>query len=542
MNKVKAAIYIRVSTIDQAIDGFSLEAQTKKANAYCEYKDYSIYEIYTDTSSGKNTVNRPAFNKMIADMKARKFSKIIAYKIDRISRNTVDFLTFLELINKYDCDIDFLEGDVDVSGPTGKMVATVLSSVAELERNMIVERTLMGMEEAANNGHFGGKPPLGYTKEIINGEKGKKWVIDEKEAKIVSEIFELCSKGKTFYQISLVMKEKYPDIISGYKIDKETDNKVPVYRAWTDSSICKIVNNRIYLGVMEFRKTLKGKRIKEIEGQIPAIISTELFEQCQENIDRNKRNYYRSKQYLFTQKLKCPKCGRIMACKGTKKKNGQEYLYYKCKDCKTYFREDMIEKVVKDRLATLLELYLVLEKNYITIDNETLKQLQHGNLDNSVRFAMDSIRIKKYMTKTTNINYINQIWDNTDYETKCNMVYEYIDSIEVKQHRKGKKISVELVNVSIKSYKFKQFLEMWENNIIDNAYVGYAGNEYSITEFTKKQADEYIALLQAKYNIKVIDTFKENKYVYNENVFKMISVDSNRAVEEDTILYLELIT
>ena len=172
-------------------------------------------------------------------MKKGKFNCIVAFKLDRISRSISDFENFFNEIKKYNCGIELLCEKINTSEASGMMFARMLGIFAQFERELIVERTLIGVESAVNKGNFGGKPPLGYKKEIIDGKSTKKWVIDETGAKIVREIFDLCLNGKTYFQISTILKKKYPKVISSKKTDKETGEEKIKYRAWTDSSISK---------------------------------------------------------------------------------------------------------------------------------------------------------------------------------------------------------------------------------------------------------------------------------------------------------------
>ena len=195
------AIYTRVSTTDQAREGHSLEEQEKRLRAMCEAKNYKVYKVYTDAGiSGKSADNRPAYQQMMKDMKKGKFNLIMAYKMDRLSRSVIDFENFFNDIKKYNCEVQFIEGNIDTNGASGMMFARILEVFAQFERELIKERTLIGVESAVSKGHFGGKPPLGYkTKLDDEGKKLKEWIINEDEAKIVREIFELCASGKTYF-------------------------------------------------------------------------------------------------------------------------------------------------------------------------------------------------------------------------------------------------------------------------------------------------------------------------------------------------------
>ena len=498
----KVAIYTRVSTTDQAREGHSLEEQELRLTHHSEAQGYKIYNVYTDAGiSGKKADNRPAYQQMLKDLKKRKFNLILSFKMDRISRSVIDLEEFFNTTKKYDCGIEFLFEKIDTSGAAGMMFARMLGIFAQFERELIQERTLVGVESAVNKGHFGGSPAFGYKKEIVNGEKGKKWVINEEEAIIVREMFNLCLKGHTYTQIAKEITEKFPGLTYTRKNPK-TKKIETKQKKWRDCNICKILNNKTYLGIWEHHKNVKDKDIVEIDGKIPPIISEEVFYECQDNIQKNSRNYYRSKRYLFMGKLICPNCGRILACNGTRKKTGQEYLYYKCKDCNIYFREDNLEEVLVKKLAELLELYLVLEQNYVAIDSDLAKQLNSGKVDHTIRYALDTMMIVKKMN-STNHNLLTHIWNNTTYEVKCNFINEYIDSIRLKQRKIKNKSIIEIVDFKLKKYKVRQFFELKEKNTLDEKRIDSSVN-YS--EFKNiQEAYRYIDVIKQKFNIKITE-------------------------------------
>ena len=544
-DKKIVAIYTRVSTLDQAREGHSLEEQEKRLKAYCEYNGYTVFKIYKEAGiSGKSTENRPQYQQMIKEMKKGKFNCIVAFKLDRISRSISDFENFFNEIKKYNCGIELLCEKINTSEASGMMFARMLGIFAQFERELIVERTLIGVESAVNKGNFGGKPPLGYKKEIIDGKSTKKWVIDETGAKIVREIFDLCLNGKTYFQISNILKKKYPKLISIKKTYKETGEEKIKYRAWTDSSISKILNGKYYIGTYEYRRNVENKETVEIVDIVPKIIEEDIFYQCQENIQKNIHNYYRAKQYLFMQKLLCPKCGRIMACNGTKKANGTEYLYYKCKDCKTYFREDYLESELIEVLSKYLGFYLLLEKDYIVLDKETSRKLNTGKIDNTIRYALDTMLIENRFNKT-NCYLLEFLWNSLEYEGKRDFISTFIDTIKIKKyHVKGEKDPrIKIEELKLKRNKFKKLFELEQKNMLDEIVKDTTGQDFSVAEFdSRKKADDYINVLKEKYNIRVVDTNKGDylDIAYNE-VFKMISIKSNRAVEKDNILWLELV-
>ena len=544
-DKKMVAIYTRVSTTDQAREGHSLEEQEKRLKARCISNDYEVYKVYTDAGiSGKSAENRPAYQQMLKDMKKGKFNLIMAFKMDRISRSIIDFEDFFKELKKYNCGIEFLCENIDTTGAAGMMFARILGIFAQFERELIQERTLVGVESAVNKGHFGGKPPLGYKHKLdVSGKhKLKEWEIDVDEAKIVKEIFDLCASGKTYFQISKLLKEKYPNVISSIKEDKETGKKKITYRKWNDSSISCILNNKCYMGTYEYRKCLENKDTIEIVDIVPKIISEELYNDCQEMIARNGRNYYRSKNYLFIQKLVCPHCGRIMACNGVKNKMKNDYLYYKCKDCGIYVRESLIENALLTELNNLLELSNIINSNCCITDNKTAEKYNSCKLDHKIRFAIDEKIIKDKMTLLDS-NELNELWKITSYEAKCNFIGNYIDTITIKEKIDSKKkiIKVDLVNLKLKSNKVKELLDLEEKNMIDKI-IGSGVLKASITEVKHdKEALDYIELLRTKYKFAAYDFYDIEDYYTSPLLFKIIKVNPKSCVEKKKVYGLVLL-
>lgn len=537
------AIYTRVSTTNQAREGHSLEEQEKRIRARCLSDNNIVYKVYTDAGiSGKNADNRPAYQQMMKDMKKGKFNLIMAFKMDRLSRSVIDFEYFFNDIKKYNCEVQFIEGNIDTTGAAGMLFARILEVFAQFERELIKERTLVGVESAVNKGHFGGKPPLGYkTKLDDEGKKLKEWIINEDEAKIVREIFELCASGKTYFQISNILKEKYPKVISSIRKDKKTNEDKITYRSWTDSSISCILNNKCYMGTYEYRKSIDNKETIEIIDIVPKIVSEDLFNDCQDMIFRNGRNYYRSKRYLFIQRLVCPKCGRIMACNGCKNKMKKDYLYYKCKDCGTYIREELIEKALMSELNNLFELSNLISENYYITDKKAANDFNNCRLDHRLRFAIDESIIEEKRKALTK-NYLNELWNMTSYETKCEFIGKYVDKITIKEYKtsRNKITSVEITDLKLKPNKVNELLDYTNGNMVDKI-IGTGVYKASISTMKhEKDALEYIELLKKKHKIMVYTLSEDYDYYLDVLLFKIIKVKPKSVIEKEKTIYLYL--
>ena len=166
-------------------------------------------------------------------------------------------------------------------------------------------------------------------------------VIDETTKDVIIRIFNLYLQGKRYQTIANILNEE----------------KVLEPKKWDDSTIEKIINNKIYVGDYErFKRVAKeqGKEPVIYPNVVEPIITRAMFEDVQIQKEKNQRAYCRDRVYIFMQKMKCPKCGKLMSSKGTGGKK-KKYMYYHCSDCKLYLREDLIEEQVMPMIMDLIE-------------------------------------------------------------------------------------------------------------------------------------------------------------------------------------------
>lgn len=168
---MRAAIYTRVSTVAQAEEGFSLEAQEEILMQTIERKGLELYRIYTDPGVSGKTFKRPGVQAMIADMKAGRFDAILIHKLDRLSRNMGDIIAFIEMVNKLDIRLIISaqgQDEIDTRSPMGKAFLQLNGIWAELYINNLREETLKGLiKKVKNGGRHMSRPPLGYRFEEV---------------------------------------------------------------------------------------------------------------------------------------------------------------------------------------------------------------------------------------------------------------------------------------------------------------------------------------------------------------------------------------
>ena len=291
--------------------------------------------------------HRPAFQKMLEDMRAGKINYIVAYKLDRVTRSVRDLETLIFDLEANHCYLVCDRDDVNTSTANGRFFVRMLTVLSQLEIEIVSERTKFGLTGAIKSGHIPGLCPLGYTR-----DETKKMIIDESTKDIVLRIFNMYLEGKSYQTIANILNEE----------------EVLKPKKWEDSTIEYIINNEIYVGdYVRYKKIGKEQGIAPITyyNVVEPIISRAMWEDVQRQKEINQRAYCRDRVYIFMQKMKCPKCGKIMQCKGSGGKK-KKYMYHHCPDCKTYLREDLIEQQVMPFIIDLIE-YDMTVKNTSTL-------------------------------------------------------------------------------------------------------------------------------------------------------------------------------
>ena len=546
MNNEKkiAGLYIRVSTEDQAREGFSLPEQEKRLRAMCEYKGYEIYDVYEERGISAKTGNyRPEFERLLQDIKDKKCNTIVVLKLDRLTRSVFDWEKIIRFLEENVAYLDCANDDINTTNANGKMVSRILTSVSQNEIERTSERTKIGLAGAIKEGHIPHKAPFGYKRvdKILVPDEGSK---DE-----IIRIFNLYHEGNSYQTISNLYNKE--------KVLGKTN--------WKDSTILKIIENEVYKG--DF---VHGKRTNNstyYENVVEPLISKELWEECQVQKKRNSRNYKRDKDYLFLQKLKCPKCQRILGGNATRKKNGNVYYYYQCHDCKITIREKDIEKefdnfiediqeydaVVNQTLLPMIQTKLEnpkeklikelkeqerIRKAYINgsftikeydeekeIVDKTISSIENKirncEVCNELKFTPEDILIKR------DIDYINKIvypkeyeeniymWEDYTRKEKADLIMRYVDTVELEYYADNK--------VRIGEVNFRESICIPCNDLYDAGYLdkkdyailGSVGTKLRFSEYLPiEKVSEIVFTLRQFYNV----GYFEATYYYDDKV------------------------
>lgn len=231
---VRAAIYTRVSTEDQAKEGFSLGAQLDKLRSYCKARDWGIGAEYVDDGYSGRNVKRPAYKRMMEEME--KWDLLLVIKMDRIHRNSKNFMTMMEHLKNQDKEFVSMSESLDTSTAMGRFVMDIIQRIAQLESEQIGERVYIGMEQKARSesGYLGFNIPYGYN--YFDGFLS----IDQKESEVIKKIYNWYEEGKSMGEIAK-------------KLNK-TNIPTKMGKTWAKKTISKILKNPLYCGYIRWQE------------------------------------------------------------------------------------------------------------------------------------------------------------------------------------------------------------------------------------------------------------------------------------------------
>ena len=500
-----AGLYIRVSTEDQAREGFSLPEQEKRLRAMCEYKGYEIYKLYKDAGISAKTGNtRPAFEELLQDIRDKKCNTIVVLKLDRLTRSVFDLEGIMRFLEENDAYLDCANEEINTTNSSGKLVARMLTTVSQNEIERTSERTKFGLAGAIKDGHIPARAPLGYKHE------NKKLVPDPLTKDIVLRIYDLYFEGKSYYNIATIFNEE--------QVLGKTN--------WKDTGILRIISNEVYKG-----DYVHGKRTKHptyYKDVVEPIISKEMWENCQVQKKKNQKNYMRTQTYIFLQKLRCPKCGRILAGGASHKiKADKWYFYYRCENCKNNIHENKIEDKIKVLLADILE--------YDNVVNELFLPVLKSKIDNpkvELEKELKNLNNKKERIRKA---YIDELFTEEEFKQESKLIENQIEMISSKllENSQAEQLSfttedillkrdmdfINKVKLPISYYAFNDNWDLLDRDIKADIVMRYID-------------DIELELKNNKYEVKQIN-FRSTFYIDFEELYKKGYIDRKRPLTYD---------
>ncbi len=455
--KTKVYIYTRVSTAMQ-VDGYSLDAQKSRMKAYAEFNDYEIVGEYEDAGkSGKSIEGRTDFNRMMEDIKTGKdnVSFVLVFKLSRFGRNAADVLSTLQTMQDFGVNLVCVEDGIDSSKDAGKLMISVLSAVAEIERDNIRVQTMEGRIQKAREGRWnGGFAPYGYT--LIEG----RLEVNEEEAVAIRTIFDLYVNT----DMGSNSIAKYLENHGIHKIARQ-NGKNPLFDA---ALIRRILNNPVYNGKIAYgRRTTEKvhgtrneyRQVEQddfllVDGLHEALIPNDVWEAAQIKLVSQAKKYKRvnpgkdEKVHLLSGIVKCPICGVGMyGNKSIKRKaDGTKYkdfFYYGCKHRqmiyghKCDFKKQINEELLDDAVAEIIT-KLVSNPKFASIMQKMINmEVDTSGLEQEITALENQLR-QCYSGKTRLAEDIDMLDPEdrhysrmkTDMEDRLYKMYDKIDDLE----------------------------------------------------------------------------------------------------------------
>ena len=388
---MNVAIYTRVSTEDQAREGSSLEVQREFLEGFAKREGWKVYypepgKVYMDDGVSGNLAKRPALNRLLIDARRKKFDIVVVYKIDRFARNNRLMLNLVEELDGMGVGFKSATESFDTVTAAGKMALSMLGTVAQFERDRIIERVFPGMIKGVERGNWQGArySPFGY-----NYSKEKKLLeVVPQEAKIVKAIYAMYLSGQSTPQIAGHLYQKDYKTRSGGKFHTKL--------------VGDILKNQIYIGKLVWNKHHYDKKVKTLkgykyvkndaskvvvsDGRHKPIIRQEEFDAVQDKLEKNRKGMGARKgckEYPLTGIILCAKCGHtfygaLQVSSREKGKTKAKRRYYRCSGRSTHYIDCDNVFVRSDELE--LEIYKILEITFSgDVDEARLKVIATNN-------------------------------------------------------------------------------------------------------------------------------------------------------------------
>ena len=529
VKKTKVYIYTRVST-DMQVDGYSLEAQKDKLKKYADYNDMIIVGEYSDEGkSGKNIAGRPDFQRMLNDIACKKddVKFVLVFKLSRFGRNTADTLNSLQYIQDFGVNLISTEDKIDSSEGTGKLMISVLSAVAEIERENILVQTMAGRKQKAREGKWnGGFAPYGYK---LNKETSI-LEIAEDEAEAIRIIFDKFVHTDMGYNGVVTYLNN-----NGIKKKVRQNGHLT---SFTTSTVKAILDNPVYAGKIAYerRKNTKiegtrneyhivpQKEYPVYDGKHEAIIDVKLWQDAQAKrkatAKRLEKKHGVDHEHILSGIIKCPVCGAGMYGnrKTAKKKDGTFYPTYYSYACKhrTYknghkcdyhkqWNESKVDEAVAEIIKKLVQNPRFSEVMKTKINTKVDTAEAERELENARKMLRQAEGVKdKIILQLDSLDVLDKNYDRKyeDMQKRLDSSYDKISEAE------------ELISICEEKLYNIQKDKITSTNIY-NYLVMFESIYDDLTDMEKKQF--YNTLL---HEVQVFENEQENGQIVKSMSFK----------------------
>jgi len=545
---VRVALYTRVSTIEQAEEGYSIDEQERLLTEYCTKHDMEVYKCYSDKGiSGKDIKHRPALKELLNDAEDKVFDMVLSWKINRISRKLSDVLKIVELFERNNITFKSYSEPFETSTPAGKMQFQMMALIGEFERGTIAQNVKMGMCAKAKSGEWCGGIVLGYDLKPVLVEGGKRnkteLVINAQEAHIVRTIYEEFVSGSGYKAITNKINKE------GYRTKKGNFFSV--------NGVRDILLNPIYIGKVRYnlRQNWSEKRRRNInkdpilvDGRHEPIIDEDSWTKARTIMDSSsgKPSRIYDGQYPLTGLLRCPECGSGMVISRTTniKKDGtkKRMAYYACGNWKNKgtsvchsntIRVDRANDYVFTKITELISNDKMVKCIVDRINHERNNKTDPAKKALEI-ITKDLMQLEKKKAKLFDA-YENDVISMEDFRNRNDELNEKLTALhtqksELDKDLKGEKleyISFDLVKTTLKNFslimssditnqKQKKLLHMIISEITVN-------EKREVDSINIKLTDQLINYLKTEKGVSKSDTpsvFAQNSYIITNQEIK----------------------
>jgi site-specific DNA recombinase len=446
--KMKVAAYVRVSTDEQAEEGYSIAAQKNRLEAYALSQGWEIVQWYIDEGESAKDLNRTDLKRMLKAVEQNVFECVLVYRLDRLTRSVLDLYNLLNTFEKHGVKFKSATEVYDTTTAIGRLFLTLVAALAQWERENLGERVRMGMQQKAKEGKWTvSLPPLGYDSNDSMLE------IHPQESLIIKEIYSLYISGIGMWKIARQLndRELYPRSGS----------------AWAYSSIHYILNNPIYIGKTRYNYRVNQENYFEVEGIVPAIISEEEYNLVQKIMNSRKNVHPRqaTSKYIFSKVLKCSRCGVSMIGKSSQTKRGTKTYYsynYYCPNRKKGVCDmpHINQKFMEQKFIQMMEQWDFSKEATEIIKND-VAATDDEHSETIKRFQHELKEIEKRRSKWQ-YAWVNEMISDVDFQKRMN-----------EETEKEKMIQKELLKLTPKESPSDNFniLDLWTDLKLNWSYM-----------------------------------------------------------------------
>lgn len=427
---MKTAVYVRVSTDEQAEEGYSIQAQKRKLLAYIESQDWTLFDIFIDDGYSAKDLERTEIKRLLHCITENQVDVVLVYRLDRLTRSASDCDKLLKLFEKHNVKFQSSTESFETRTAAGRLFIRLIADLAQWERETIAERVRFGMEQKVREGKRpGGKFPYGY----------------DKQGKLIAEEVKIIKRLRFMYIYENLSYKKVADKLFIEGIDRRG-------HAWTASTVKLTLENPFYAGIIRFGSKLPNGKYPQRnvdervdcvygESQYEVIWTLEEFKEHTSRMkSRSTGGYSRKQDYWFTGILRCGRCGAAMfgrMATQRSRKDGQQirYPYYWCSSRKDnnscnmpMFRQKHVEHLIMKLIENII------------LDNNLLNN-EHNAEQQRKKLKLDENKLKRNLT---DLNTRRKKWQYM-------FVEGLIDSNELKERLREEDESKSMIMDKLKS-------------------------------------------------------------------------------------------